>query len=71
MIKDSGSNTKMTKSRFTGRKVDFEEIEERFFIMSAEPDVGDITACKCIQEKYGREMAVKIWEKWCKNGRTV
>ena len=49
----------------------FEEAEERFFIMSAESDVGDIKACKYIQEKCGRETAVKIWEKWCKNGRTI
>lgn len=47
---------------------EFEEAEERFLIMSAEPDVDDITACKYIQKKYGREIAVKLWEKYCKNG---
>lgn len=45
---------------------DFKKAEERFFIMSAEPDVGDVKACKYIKEKYGREIAVKIWEKYCK-----
>lgn len=44
----------------------FEEAEERFLIMSAEPDVDDITACKYIQEKYGRRIAVMVWEKYCK-----
>lgn len=48
---------------------EFEEAEERFLIMSAEPDVGDIKACKYIQKRYGRETAVKLWEKYCKNGQ--
>ena len=43
-----------------------EEAEERFLIMTAEPDVDDVTACKYIKEKYGRETAVKLWEKYCK-----
>lgn len=43
----------------------FEEAEERLLIMSAEPDVDDITACKYIQKKYGRETAVKLWRKYC------
>ncbi len=47
----------------------FEEAEERFLIMVAEPDIDDIAACKYIQEKYGREIAVKLWEKYCKNGK--
>ena len=55
-----------TKCQSTGKKTDFEEIEERFLIMSAEPDVDDITACKYIQSKYGRENAIKVWEKYCK-----
>lgn len=51
----------------TKQELLFEEAEERFFIMSSQPDVGDIEACKYIQKKYGRATAVKIWEKWCKN----
>ena len=43
----------------------YEAAEERFLIMTAEPDVDDITACKIIQAKYGRETAVKIWKKYC------
>ena len=42
-----------------------EEAEERFFIMSEQNDVRDITALKYIQENYGRETAVRIWEKYC------
>lgn len=44
----------------------FEEAEERFFVMSEQPDVGDVKACKYIQQKYGRETAKKIWNKWCR-----
>jgi len=44
----------------------FEEAEERFLIMTAEPDVDDISACKYIQKKYSRQIAIQIWEKWCK-----
>ena len=50
----------------TKQEIIFEEAEERLLIMTAEPDVDDITACKYIQKKYGREAAVKLWEKWCK-----
>ncbi len=42
-----------------------EEAEERFFIMSEQDDVGDITALKYIQENYGRETAVRILKKYC------
>lgn len=44
----------------------WEEAFERFCIMSEQSDVGDIKACKYIQSKYGREIAVKIWNKYCK-----
>ena len=43
-----------------------EEAEERFFIMTENDDVSDIDALKYIQEKYGRPVAVKIWEEWSK-----
>ena len=42
------------------------EAFERFCIMSEQSDVGDIAALKYVQEIYGRETAVKIWEKYCK-----
>lgn len=64
---DLPTNTTAMKYQFTGKKkVDFEEVEERFLIMTAESDVDDITACKYIQSKYGRENAIKILEKYCK-----
>ncbi|MBO7715767.1 MAG: hypothetical protein J6S85_19550 [Methanobrevibacter sp.] len=44
----------------------FESAEERFFIMSSQKDVGVIDALKYIQKKYGREIAVKLWEKYYK-----
>ena len=44
----------------------YEEALERFFIMTAEPDVDDITALKYISQKYGRPVALKIWEEWFK-----
>jgi hypothetical protein len=43
-----------------------EEAEERFFIMSEQDDVGDITALKHIQVKYGRDIAIRIWKKYCR-----
>jgi hypothetical protein len=46
-------------------KDSYEAAEERFFIMASEPDVDDITACKIIQAKYGRYIAVRIWKKYC------
>ena len=46
-----------------------EEAFERFAIMAEQKDVGEIKALKFIQSKYGRPMAVKIWEKYCKNDR--
>ena len=49
----------------------YEAAEERFFIMTAEPDVDDITACKIIQAKYGREIAVKIWKKYCEGKNEI
>lgn len=42
------------------------EAFERFAIMAEQSDVGDINALKYIQEKYGRAVAVEIWEKYCK-----
>lgn len=42
----------------------FESAEERFLIMTSSSDVTDIEACKYIQKKYGREVAVKLWEKY-------
>ena len=54
------------KGLFERYKNEFEEAEERFLIMTAEPDVDDIKACKSLQKKYGRETAVKLWEKYCK-----
>ena len=50
---------------------EFEEAEERFLIMSAEPDVDDSKACKYIQKKYGRETAVKLWEKYGKKRQSI
>ena len=44
----------------------YEAALERFFIMTSQPDVDDVTALKYIQEKYGRPVAVKIWEEWSK-----
>lgn len=34
--------------------------------MTSQPDVDDVTALKYIQKKYGRLVAVKIWEEWSK-----
>ena len=45
---------------------DFYEIFERFCIMAEADDVGEIQALKYIQEKYGRAIAVEIWQKYCK-----
>ena len=42
------------------------ETLERFAIISEQSDVGDINAFRYIQEKYGRVVAVEIWEKYCK-----
>lgn len=42
------------------------EALERFAIMAEQSDVGDVNALKYIQEKYGRAVAVEIWEKYCK-----
>lgn len=42
------------------------EAFERFSIQTIDGDVDDITACKYIKEKYGREIAVKLWEKYCR-----
>ena len=41
-----------------------EEACERFCIMTENPDVDEITACKYIQEKYGREIAIEVWKKY-------
>ena len=45
---------------------DFYETFERFCIMAEADDVGEIQALKYIQEKYGRAIAVEIWQKYCK-----
>jgi len=45
------------------------EAFERFAIMAEQSDVGDIKALKYIQEKYGREVAVEIWVKYCKGNK--
>ena len=42
------------------------EAFERFCIMSEQSDVGDIAALKYVQEIYGREIAVKIWKRYCR-----
>jgi hypothetical protein len=41
------------------------EALERFAIMSEQPDVSEIDALRYVQKQYGREIAVKIWEKCC------
>lgn len=41
------------------------EALERFAIMSEQPDVSEIDALRYVQKRYGREVAVKIWEKYC------
>ena len=58
---DSDSNMKMTKSQSIG-----EQAFERFCIMSEQEDVGDLKAILYIKEKYGREIAEEIWNKYCK-----
>lgn len=45
---------------------EFYEAFERFCIMTENQDVDDITALKYVQSKYGREIAVQIWERYCK-----
>lgn len=45
--------------------MDYETAEERFFIMTENNDVDDLKAIKYIQERYGKEIAVKLWEKYC------
>jgi len=47
------------------------EALERLSIMTVDGGLDDVTACKYIQEKYGRETAVKLWEKYCKNGQSI
>lgn len=44
------------------------EALERFSIMTVDGKTDDITALRYIQQIYGREIAVKIWEKFCKRG---
>ena len=58
---DSDSNMKMTKSQSIG-----EVAFERFCIMSEQEDLGDLKAILYIKEKYGREIAEEIWNKYCK-----
>lgn len=41
----------------------FYEAFERFCIMSE--TTGDVRALKYIESKYGKEVAVEIWEKYC------
>ena len=41
------------------------EALERFSIMT-ESNVDEVTALKYIQSEYGRDIAVKLWEKYCK-----
>ena len=41
------------------------EALERFAIMAEQSDVSEIDALKYVQKQYGREIAVKIWEKYC------
>ena len=45
---------------------EFYEALERFSIMTEQTDGNEIAALKHIQEVYGREMAVKVWEEYCK-----
>lgn len=50
----------------TRDEMKFESAEERFLIMTSQNDVTDIEACKYIQKKFNREIAIKLWEKYCK-----
>lgn len=43
----------------------YEAAEERFFIMTEQKDVTDVEALKYIREKYGKEIAVRIWKAYC------
>lgn len=45
--------------------MNYESAEERFFIMTENSDVDDLKAIKYIQDRYGKEIAVKLWEKYC------
>jgi hypothetical protein len=45
-------------------EIEYEALE-RFAIMSEQADVSEINALKYVQKQYGREIAVKIWEKCC------
>ena len=45
------------------------EALERFAIMSEQPDVSEVDALKYVQNQYGREIAVKIWDTYCKTKR--
>lgn len=41
------------------------EALERFAIMSEQSDISEINALRYVQKQYGRELAVKIWQKYC------
>ncbi len=41
------------------------EALERFSIMTVDGKTDDITALKYVQQIYGREIAVKIWQQYC------
>lgn len=40
------------------------EALERFAIMAEQSDVTESEALRYVQKKYGREIAVKIWEEY-------
>ena len=42
------------------------EALERFSIMTEQGAVSETDALRYVQKIYGREIAVKIWERFCK-----
>lgn len=41
------------------------EALERFAIMAEQPDVSEIDALRYVQKQYSRDIAIKIWQKYC------
>ena len=46
-------------------EIEYEALE-RFSIMSEQSDVSETDALRYVQKEYGREIAVKIWERFCR-----
>lgn len=46
---------------------EFYEAFEEWAVITVDGNVDDITALKYIQNKYSREIATQIWEKYCRN----